>query len=99
MELMTGIEPVNLVLTKDALCLLSYISEFRQHEYYIMKKYVVNIKNINLTYLFFFTIIDRGQYRGVAKFGIALGSGPRGPGFKSRHSDQKCASAEAMNNE
>ena len=29
------------------------------------------------------------QYRGVAKFGIALGSGPRGLGFKSRHSDQK----------
>ena len=27
-------------------------------------------------------------YRGVAKFGIALGSGPRGLGFESRHSDQ-----------
>ena len=26
---------------------------------------------------------------GVAKLGIALGSGPRGRGFKSRHSDQK----------
>ena len=26
-------------------------------------------------------------FRGVAKFGIALGSGPRGRGFKSRHSD------------
>ena len=26
-------------------------------------------------------------HRGVAKFGIALGSGPRGHGFKSRHSD------------
>jgi hypothetical protein len=26
-------------------------------------------------------------YRGVAKFGIALGSGPRGLGFKSPHSD------------
>ena len=25
---------------------------------------------------------------GVAKLGIALGSGPRGRGFKSRHSDQ-----------
>ena len=25
----------------------------------------------------------------MAKFGIALGSGPRGLGFKSRHSDQK----------
>ena len=29
------------------------------------------------------------QIRGVAKFGIALGSGPRGRGFESRHSDQK----------
>ena len=28
------------------------------------------------------------RYRGVAKFGIALGSGPRGLGFESRHSDQ-----------
>ena len=28
-------------------------------------------------------------YPGVAKFGIALGSGPRGRGFKSRHSDHK----------
>ena len=27
------------------------------------------------------------RYRGVAKFGIALGSGPRGHGFESRHSD------------
>ena len=27
--------------------------------------------------------------RGVAQFGRALGSGPRGRGFKSRHSDQK----------
>ena len=27
-------------------------------------------------------------FRGVAKFGIALGSGPRGRGFESRHSDQ-----------
>ena len=25
----------------------------------------------------------------MAKFGIALGSGPRGLGFESRHSDQK----------
>ena len=29
--------------------------------------------------------------RGVAKFGIALGSGPRGLGFESRHSDQIAA--------
>ena len=28
-------------------------------------------------------------YRGVAKFGIALGSGPRGLGFESPHSDQR----------
>ena len=26
-------------------------------------------------------------YRGMAKFGIALGSGPRGLGFESRYSD------------
>ena len=32
------------------------------------------------------------EYRGVAKFGIALGSGPRGHGFESRHSDQKSTS-------
>ena len=28
-------------------------------------------------------------YRGVAKLGIALGSGPRGQGFESPHSDHK----------
>ena len=28
-------------------------------------------------------------YRGVAQFGSALGSGPRGRGFKSRHLDHK----------
>ena len=28
-------------------------------------------------------------HRGVAKFGIALGSGPRGLGFESRHSDHR----------
>ena len=28
-------------------------------------------------------------FRGVAKFGIALGSGPRGHGFESRHSDHE----------
>ncbi len=33
--------------------------------------------------------IIRKARRGVAKFGIALGSGPRGLGFESRHSDQK----------
>ena len=30
----------------------------------------------------------QADYRGVAKLGIALGSGPRGLGFESRHSDQ-----------
>ena len=29
------------------------------------------------------------QHRGVAQFGSALGSGPRGRGFKSRHLDHK----------
>ena len=29
------------------------------------------------------------RYRGMAKFGIALGSGPRGLGFESRYSDQE----------
>ena len=32
-------------------------------------------------------------HRGVAKFGIALGSGPRGLGFESRHSDQNCGNS------
>ena len=35
-------------------------------------------------------------FRGVAKFGIALGSGPRGLGFESRHSDQKAVTAYAV---
>ena len=34
----------------------------------------------------FFIIIS--WHRGVAKFGIALGSGPRDLGFESRHFDQ-----------
>ncbi len=29
------------------------------------------------------------SHRGVAQFGSALGSGPRGRGFESRHSDHK----------
>ena len=33
--------------------------------------------------------IQRCNNRGMAKFGIALGSGPRGHGFESRYSDQK----------
>ena len=32
----------------------------------------------------------------MAKFGIALGSGPRGLGFESRHSDQKPVTAFAV---
>ncbi len=48
--------------------------------------------------IFFAEIIDKLQrlyynitvafFGGVAQFGRALGSGPRGHGFKSRHSDQ-----------
>ena len=41
-----------------------------------------------LTFLFGHSILFR-SHRGVAKLGIALGSGPRGLGFKSRHSDLK----------
>ena len=41
----------------------------------------------SLTFAVFATIMNE-QIRGVAKFGIALGSGPRGRGFESRHSDQ-----------
>ena len=33
---------------------------------------------------------------GVAKFGIALGSGPRGHGFKSRHSDHITPDADCV---
>ncbi len=32
----------------------------------------------------------------MAKFGIALGSGPRGLGFESRHSDQKPVTASVV---
>ena len=38
-----------------------------------------------LIFIIFSCIISK--LRGVAKFGIALGSGPRGRGFESRHSD------------
>ena len=50
--------------------------------------------------LFFGSAIWRGRVgkryveqkrRGVAQFGSALGSGPRGRGFKSRHLDHKRA--------
>ena len=40
----------------------------------------------HLTIRHTFRIIEK-LYRGVAKLGIALGSGPRGLGFKSPHSD------------
>ena len=36
-----------------------------------------------------FAIIYRHARRGVAQFGSALGSGPRGRGFESRRLDQK----------
>ena len=36
-----------------------------------------------------FILYTTKKFRGVAKFGIALGSGPRGRGFESRHSDQR----------
>ena len=36
------------------------------------------------------------RQRGVAKFGIALGSGPRGHGFESRHSDHIAASSVSL---
>lgn len=43
-----------------------------------------------LTFHFVAAIITN-TFRGVAKLGIALGSGPRDRGFKSRRSDQnKC---------
>ena len=42
-------------------------------------------RNFVLTGATALIIID--VFRGVAKFGIALGSGPRGRGFESRHSD------------
>ena len=44
---------------------------------------------------YFVTVIIAKAFRGVAKLGIALGSGPRGRGFKSRHSDQR-KSLEAL---
>ena len=40
-------------------------------------------------YIIMYTIKRCLIYPGVAKFGIALGSGPRGRGFKSRHSDHQ----------
>ncbi len=35
------------------------------------------------------TYNNQASFRGVAKLGIALGSGPRGLGFESRHSDHR----------
>jgi hypothetical protein len=40
-------------------------------------------------------VLLRAQGRGVAQFGSALGSGPRGPGFKSRHLDHFYASTRS----
>ncbi len=39
--------------------------------------------------IFILCCIIQRLFRGVAQFGSALGSGPRGRGFKSRHLDQK----------
>ena len=52
---------------------------------------LVLLINLQKQLIFYFTycIISSVAQRGVAKFGIALGSGPRGHGFKSRHSDQQ----------
>ena len=50
--------------------------------------YANNLKK-QLIFSLQYCIISSVVQRGVAKFGIALGSGPRGHGFKSRHSDQK----------
>ena len=52
------------------------------------KPEIKNKKNFQKHLIFFGLIgIIIFALRGVAKFGIALGSGPRGHGFKSRHSD------------
>ena len=55
---------------------INYMNNYKKH-----MRYLTSNKN--------FTIIHK--QRGVAKFGIALGSGPRGLGFESRHSDQRKA--------
>ena len=52
--------------------------------------WAVKFSGFPLTFFAGWHIIKNRQ-RDVAKFGIALGSGPRGPGFESRHSDQKSA--------
>ena len=49
--------------------------------------WAVKFSGFPLTFFSGWHIIKNRQ-RDVAKFGIALGSGPRGLGFKSRHSDQ-----------
>ena len=41
-----------------------------------------------LTIITLVCIIIKCQQRGVAQFGSALGSGPRGRGFESRRPDQ-----------
>ena len=57
--------------------LFAFISRFPVRNFKPEKGLTFPLKAIILT-----------KRRGVAKFGIALGSGPRGRGFKSRHSDQ-----------
>ena len=50
---------------------------------------------LTLTEERFKSIINR-LHPGVAKLGIALGSGPRDRGFKSRHSDHVAASVISL---
>ena len=45
--------------------------------------------HVEIGFLFFSCRAGVSLYPGVAKLGIALGSGPRGRGFKSRHSDHE----------
>ena len=50
--------------------------------------WAVKFSGFPLTFFSGWHIIKNRQ-RDVAKFGIALGSGPRGPGFDSRRSDHR----------
>ena len=54
------------------------------------RKYFQKIQKHTLTKSPVSYIINKlFTHRGVAQFGSVLGSGPRGRGFESRHSDQK----------
>ena len=63
-----------------------YIVLFKKIEIYT--EYIRVKRTKGLTKLYILSIMF--SYRGMAKFGIALGSGPRGLGFESRYSDQNC---------